>query len=308
MSINKQLSNSDLNPEQSRSEESVKFFLDRLEEEQDKEDFEKLIDVLLKIIHPGASEKFFFSSNILKKIISQRSIIFFIIVFSIIAPSIVIADTTNLVLWLVGIQAIIIIVAFVSILNDIKKLILSGISSPEDKTETTFKKIMNEFMREQAAVKLLRNTIISEEKLKRYEIEMEKQVRKTQVNEKVIYNILLSVPLLITFITIYIYGEQAFKSFNNLSLVSLKLPLLALYPIIVGMVNSLIFRSEIDKLNKCLSCLKKAQVKPDEREHQLEKAGNKESFMERFRKISIDAPADFSVNYEKYIRGEERID
>lgn len=54
--------------------------------------------------------------------------------------------------------------------------------------------------------------------------------------------------------------------------------------------------------------MKKAQVKQDMQEPQLEKSSKKETFMERLGKISIDAPADFSVNYEQYIRGEKRID
>ncbi len=104
------------------------------------------------------------------------------------------------------------------------------------------------------------------------------------------------------------YGEQAFSIINNISLIPLKLTLIALYPTITGVFNSLYFRAELDKLNKYLSCLKKAQVKQDIQEPQLEKSSKKETFMERLGKISIDAPADFSVNYEQYIRGEKRTD
>jgi ABC-type multidrug transport system fused ATPase/permease subunit len=301
MSNNKHLIENDADGEKSKSGESVRSFLDRREEEQYREDFKQFIDVLLRIIHPRASEKIYFFSNPTYRILNQRSIIFFIVVFSIISPLIVISNTVNLVLLLVGMQAIVIIGAFVSTLKDIIRLFFLAISNLKDKTETTFEKIMDEFVREQAAVKLLRNTITSEERLKLYEIEMDKQIRNTQINERVIYNVLLSVPILITFIVIYFYGEQAFKSFNDISLVSLKLPLVALYPIMVSMVNGLIFRAEIDKLNKCLSCIKKAQVKQDTQVPIVEKAGEKESFMSQIRTIKIDAPADFSTNYEKYM-------
>ena len=109
------------------------------------------------------------------------------------------------------------------------------------------------------------------------------------------------VPVFIAFIIIYVYGEQAFNIINNISLIPLKLTLVALYPTITGVFNSLYFRGELDKLNKYLSCLKKAQVKQEAQEHSIEKSGEKESFMSQIRKIKIDAPADFSTNYEKYM-------
>lgn len=301
MSSTPHLPEKEIDNDKSNLEESASSFLDKHEEEQYKKDFGQFIDVLLKIIHPEFSEKTYFFSNPIHRILNQRSIIFFVIVFSIIAPLIIIANTVNLVLLLVGMQAVVIIVAFVSTLKELVRLISLAKSSAKNKAKTIFEKIRDEFIMEQAAVKLLRNTIISEEKLKLYEIEIEKQVKNTQINEKVTYNVLLSVPILITFIVIYFYGEQGFKSFNDISLVSLKLPLVALYPIVVGMVNGLIFRSEIDKLNKCLSCLKKAQVKQDVQKHKLGQSDKKESFMSQMRKIKIDAPADFSTNYEKYM-------
>ncbi len=301
MSSTPHLPEKEIDNDKSNLEESASSFLDKHEEEQYKKDFGQFIDVLLKIIHPESSEKTYFFSNPIHRILNQRSIIFFVIVFSIIAPLIIIANTVNIVLLLVGMQAVVIIVAFVSTLKELVRLISLAKSSAKNKAKTIFEKIRDEFIMEQAAVKLLRNTIISEEKLKLYEIEIEKQVKNTQINEKVTYNVLLSVPILITFIVIYFYGEQGFKSFNDISLVSLKLPLVALYPIVVGMVNGLIFRSEIDKLNKCLSCLKKAQVKQDVQKHKLGQSDKKESFMSQMRKIKIDAPADFSTNYEKYM-------
>lgn len=301
MTSNPHLPENEIDNDKSNLEESVSSFLDKHEEEQYKKDFGQFIDVLLKIIHPKSSEKTYFFSNPIHRILNQRSIIFFIIVFSVIAPLIIIADKVNIVLFLVGMQAVVIIIAFGSTLKELVRLISLAKSSAKNKTETTFEKIRDEFIMEQTAVRLLRNTIISEEKLKLYEIEIEKQVRNTQINEKVVYNVLLSVPILITFIVIYFYGEQGFKSFNDIFLVSLKLPLVALYPIIVGMVNGLVFRSEIDKLNKCLSCLKKAQVKQDVQKPELVQSDKKESFMSQMRKIKIDAPADFSTNYEKYM-------
>lgn len=36
--------------------------------------------------------------------------------------------------------------------------------------------------------------------------------------------------------------------------------------------------------------------------------GKKESFMSQIKKIKIDAPVDFSTNYEQYIRGEKSIE
>jgi hypothetical protein len=204
-------------------------------------------------------------------------------------------------------QAVVIVFALASSLKDFKRLISSAKLSHRDKTELAFKKIKTEFTKEKKLVKLLRNNIVLEN-LKLYEIEIEKQIKNTQANQKVVYNILLLLPVFIAFVVIYIFGDQAFNIISNISLIPQKLTLVALYPTIVGVFNSLYFRAELDKLNKYLSCLKKAQVKQDVQKPQLEKSSNKESFMERFRKISIDAPADFSVNYEQYIRGKKRID
>jgi len=282
-------------------EKPIILFLSAFEiVEQDEQSFDDLISILSNILPPKSLEKkFSLISGI--SAIAPRFILFFTITFALIAPFVILfLDNTSLVLSIVLLQAVVIVFAFVSSLKDFKKLILSAKLSDRSKTELALKKIKDEFIKEKESVKLLRNNIVLE-KLKLYEIEIEKQIKNTQANQKVAYNLLLLVPVFIAFIIIYIYGEQAFNVINNISLIPLKLTLLALYPTITGVFNSLYFRGELDKLNKYLSCLKKAQVKQEAQEPSIEKSGKKESFMSQIRKIKIDAPADFSTNYEKYM-------
>lgn len=68
-----------------------------------------------------------------------------------------------------------------------------------------------------------------------------------------------------------------------------------------------LIKSEIDNINEkyldeiynYVLTKKNTQSKPP---------GNKESFMSQIKKIKIDAPVDFSTNYEQYMRGEKSIE
>ncbi len=93
--------------------------------------------------------------------------------------------------------------------------------SNNDKSKLIFEPIKDEFVTEQLLIKDIHNNF-SLEKLKLYEIELEKQIRKTQVNEKVVYSLLLLAPLLTTFIVVFIYGDKLFDLLNNTSLSALK--------------------------------------------------------------------------------------
>lgn len=294
--------------EQYKGEKSVNSLLDEFQKNQYEQEFDRLIDILLSIIsseppNKPSKKKDSFLSLIFTSI-SLRFVILFVVIFPILATIILFAENKALVLAMFFAQAIVIIFAFASsikdIIKDIKKFVLFVKLSAKDKSKLIFEPIKNNFATEQLLVKDLHNNF-SLEKLKLYEIELEKQIRKTQANEKVIHSLLLLAPLFTTFIVVFAYGDGLVNIINNTSLSVLKITSIALYSSVIGVVNSLYFRDKIDKLNVCLSCLKKAQVKQDTQETQIEKSDKKESFMSQIKKIKIDAPADFSTNYEKYM-------
>ncbi len=308
MSANQPLNKIRPETEPFKDEKFVNSLLDDFQKNQYAEEFDRLIDILLNIISSElpnkSSRKKDSSLSLIFTFISLRFVLLFVVIFPILATIILLADSKTLVLTIFLVQAIVIVFAFASsikdILKDIKKFISFVKLSAKDKSKLIFEPIKDDFAIEQLLIKDLYNNF-SLEKLKLYEIELEKQIRKTQSNEKVIYSLLLLAPLLITFIVVLIYGNNLVNIINNTSLSVLKITSIALYSSVMGVVNSLYFRDKLDKLNKCLSCLKKAQVKQDTQGTQIEKSDKKESFMSQIKKIKIDAPADFSTNYEKYM-------
>ena len=129
-------------------------------------------------------------------------------------------------------------------------------------------------------------------------LEVEKLIKKLQ-NRRLFYNLFLLASA--TFITLIILENLEVQSFFKLNDLSVKLKLTMLLPIIISCFIILDFKIQLNSLSQWLSCLKKAQVKQEMQEHPVEKPGEKESFMSQIRKIKIDAPADFSTNYEKYM-------
>lgn len=185
----------------------LSLFLSDFEIEQDDQSFDDLISILSNINPPKSLEK---KSSLISGIsaIAPRFTLFFPITFALIAPFVILfLDNTSLVLLIVLLQAVVIVFAFVSSLKDFKKIISSTKLSDRSKTELVLKKIKDEFVKEKKSVKLLRNNIVLE-KLKLYEIEIKKQIKNTQANQKVAYNLLLLVPVFIAFIIIYIYMES----------------------------------------------------------------------------------------------------
>lgn len=193
--------------DKSSSEKPISLSLSDLEREQDEQSFDDLISILSNIIPPKSLEKKSSLTSVIS-VIAPRFILFFTITFSLVAPFIILfLDNTSIVLLIVLLQAVVIVFAFVSSLKDFKELISSAKLSHRSKTELALKKIKNEFIKEKESVKLLRNNIVLE-KLKLYEIEIEKQIKNTQANQNVAYNLLLLVPVFIAFIIIYIWGTS----------------------------------------------------------------------------------------------------
>lgn len=232
---------------------------------EEEQDFDRLIQNLVNIVsstpqdNGSSSIQIFVLLGTGLKLIRVHTIL----LSSLFAFILLFVDKIGFLLLIVLGQGIILIFAFSSsikyFLEELGKLYSIARLSDRKKIELSLEEVKKDFIGELVAVKELCNNVKAE-KLKFYEIEIDKQIRNTQVNEKVMYNLLLLLPISITFILICVYGNKSFDVLNNVVLVPLKLTSIAVYTIIVSVVNSLFFRTELDKLNKCLSCIKKAQV------------------------------------------------
>lgn len=127
---------------------------------------------------------------------------------------------------------------------------------------------------------------------------IENQIKKLQTR-RWFYNLFLLTSAI--FITLVILDDLGVQSFIKLNGLSLKLKLTILLPIIISCFIILDFKIQLNSLSQWLSYLKKSQLEKNVQKPELKPSGNKESFMSRIKKITIDAPADFSTNYEKYM-------
>lgn len=262
----------------SSSEKPINSFLNEFDRHQYEQDFNKFIDVLVSIIYAEPLDK---EPSFLKSVISIiiGSLRWFVVGIVTLTVVIYLAESIpNFKVLLVGAYLMLFIVTlFFEAKKFIKsiKATLAAEQSSIYKAKLGSKKLRNEFIMELALVKILRDNI-SLDKLKLYEIEIDKQIKNIQSNERVKYNLwVLFVTVIITSIGINILGNQFFNDLNNISLNSSNISLWGLAPIVIGVVNSLYVREDLYKLNKCLSCVKKAQVKQDVQESQLEQSGEK---------------------------------
>lgn len=129
-------------------------------------------------------------------------------------------------------------------------------------------------------------------------LEIERQIKNFQIR-RLFYNVFIIASAI--FIALFLVDNLAAQNLTGLKYLSLEIKLLILLPIIISFFIILDFKRQIYSLNQCLSSLKEYQFKQDIQEPQIEKSSKKESFMSQVRKIKIDAPADFSTNYEKYM-------
>lgn len=233
--------------------------------QEEEQDFDYLIQNLVNIVFPmeQGNESSPIQIFVLLKMGLKFIRVHTILLSSLFAFVLLFVNKIEFLLLIVSALGIIIVLAFASsikyFVEELEKLYSIARLSDRKRMEQSLKKVKKDFISELLAIKKLRDNV-KVEKLKFYEIEIDKQIRNTQVNEKVMYNLLLILPISITCILIYVYGNQSFDILSNVLLVPLKLTSIAVYTIIVNVVNSIFFRTELDKLNKCLSCIKKAQV------------------------------------------------
>lgn len=162
--------------------------------------------------------------------------------------------------------------------------------------------LKNEYIYEREKIICLRR-ITSKIKLKYLEIDVERLLKEAQNKDKVSSS--FSPILAIMFVAgiTFILGVRVDLLENNwLKAIIGAVPLIT---VVLNFALALISKSEIDGLSKCLAILKKAQISTDDIESyeklaQSEELGKKQSFMSKIKNISIDAPADFSVNHDKY--------
>lgn len=174
--------------------------------------------------------------------------------------------------------------------------------SPRDSTKKRLNQLKNEYIDERKKIICLRR-ITSQTKLKYIEIDIERLLKESQ--NKTNFNSSFSPILAIIMVAgiTFILGVRVEMLENNwLKAIIGAVPLIT---VVLNFTLALISKSEIDGLNKCLAILKKAQISTDEIESyenlvQSEDLGKKQSFMSKIKNISIDAPADFSVNHDKY--------
>ena len=81
----------------------------------------------------------------------------------------------------------------------------------------------------------------------------------------------------------------------------------------LGFYKELLSQHNISRCNKCISVLKKAQIKIDKSKEnknlaQIKQHDKKPSLLSRLQSISIEGPEDFAANHDMYISGEKRIE
>lgn len=192
--------------------------------------------------------------------------------------------------------------------------IVSNWRTPRETTEQRLNKIRNEFISDQKKVERLYN-LASQEKLKSFEIDLEKTIREAQTREKFNSSISLIVSILIVVLSIHILNIQPQYLENNLLKASaLGMPgAVTLIAITLNFRNAVNLKSEINELGQCLALIKKAQIKKDKVETyknlvQPEQSGKKQSLLSKLKQIKIDGPEDFAENLDLYLSGEKRIE
>lgn len=300
------------------SEKSVPLYLSEIDKNSNEQEIDVLFNELLNNIHPKklrGSRKISLWSIILPKNL-QEGLVFGILFFYLLVSLFVALPVRYQVsiFWArliveTSVFAIILLL-FLSIIVSIK----SNWQSPREKTQRCLNKIKNEFIAEQEKVARL-YSLASQEKLKSFEIEIEKTIREAQASERIISSASLISAIIIVLLSIYILDIQPQDLGNNLLKnapvgIPGAVPLIA---ITLNFMNALNLKSEINELSKCLALLKKAQIKRDKVETyknlaQSEQSGKKQSLISKLKQIKIDGPEDFAENLDLYLSGEKRVE